>query len=112
MPPTKVRATIVALATIGIVSASGATGVASAVGPSTGSGRISPPATNAAPARMQGAATGDGPATNADCQRAADSINNLRDMASIEGGKNAKIDQAQANQVMDAAENAGCFWID
>jgi negative regulator of sigma E activity len=111
MTPNKVRTSIAAVGTISVVSATVLTGVASAVGPSAAGGRISTP-TSAASARMQGAATGDGPATNADCQRAADSINSLRDLASIEGGRNAKIDQAQANQVMNAAENAGCFWID
>ncbi len=110
MRPSKVRTTIAALATIGVVSATGVTGVASAVNPTPPRGGTPTP-TTAAPARMQGAATGNGPATNAYCQRAADSINNLNEMASIDTAKGAKIDRAQANQVMDAAENAGCFWI-
>jgi hypothetical protein len=61
---------------------------------------------------MQGTATGDGPATDEDCERYAGIINNYQEMASVDDPKHARLELAAANQVMDAAENQGCFWID
>jgi hypothetical protein len=119
MSASKIRLTLTALAAAAAMSATSLTGVASAAAVRhAGPVGVTAPttATTVAMKPIHGAATGDGFATNADCEKAASSINNIRDMAGIyqSGGDTKTANQlyGQANQVMDAAENAGCFWID
>ena len=77
--------------------------------------RPAAPTTGVARKALQGAATGDGTATNADCERYAEAINiflDAEEMARDYGRrKEARTAAGQAAQVMNKAENEGCFWI-
>jgi hypothetical protein len=65
---------------------------------------------------VDGGATGDGDADDADCISAAQAINVLRDLAlgdELYGdGKHASGLRAKAAQIEEEASDSGCFFVD
>lgn len=79
----KLRAALATFAAVGVIAATGATGVASAKTPVRTHSVVPVAHTATAPnvARVSGQSTGDGPADDKECQAWADFINTVMDIA-------------------------------
>jgi len=114
---TKTRTTITAAAIAAALSLTGATGAASAAtksrtampAPQTTQTTADRSTTTAA---LSAGATGDGPATQADCDRYADAINSWGQAADTAASHDDMINAVNnASALEDKAMDAGCFLV-
>jgi hypothetical protein len=117
MPHVKLRATAALVAVMGIAAASTAASQAATV-----RGTLAPhpilhrSVQEVSELKVDAGATGDGPATDADCQGYAQNINDALDIAQNELNTNGMTDRWNhftdlAKDVQNLAEDEGCFIV-